>query len=376
MYRLIMFALLIFWIQTVSADTLVLKNGKTITGHIISETSATIFLRDTEGVVRGIEKESVDLEKTKAANQLQTQSTPKKKEAPKDVQKPDKCVPPAPFANMKAVENKLKSQIPNNQIADLLFKDDPMSRWENCLERIGALYRTNKYPVLARCIDLIEVCPDKRGGAGCCPAACITQFKQLIAKGMDEEEASRQSFEAGDCVEGYADQIAPIKHLEAESEFRSAAANGDVQKLNKLAKSGVNMNAAGNDGNTAFTAAILNRNTECVKALISLKANINQFDGHGETPLMKASLSGRLEIVRLLIDANADLNAGTKYGKTALMFAIDQRHVEIIQTLIEAGADINARDSVGQTALIRARYLKGTNAKEIVRLLEQAGAKE
>ena len=51
------------------SSTIILKNGKTITGTVISETDSIIVFKDDHGLQLSIKKQNVDLDKTKQANE-------------------------------------------------------------------------------------------------------------------------------------------------------------------------------------------------------------------------------------------------------------------------------------------------------------------
>lgn len=71
------FALLSFFlISSISFSyTVVLKNGKTVEGTLVEETSDLIVLKDNSGIRINFKKANLDLEKTKAAND-KAESTP------------------------------------------------------------------------------------------------------------------------------------------------------------------------------------------------------------------------------------------------------------------------------------------------------------
>ncbi len=98
---------------------------------------------------------------------------------------------------------------------DLVYQpalSDPITHRGECIERISACIDTNPGP-LAGCIDLITPCPSNAGGSACCPPACLTQFKALMASGQSEEDAIENSFVEGSCVDGYAGQKAAAESV-------------------------------------------------------------------------------------------------------------------------------------------------------------------
>lgn len=101
--------------------------------------------------------------------------------------------------------------------------------------------------------------------------------------------------------------------------------------------------------------------------LIKTGHNVNMSDADGETPLMKAANRGKLRAVDTLIKAGANVNAKDEDGTTALMEAADNGHNDVVLRLIEAGADVNARDHEGETALSKAIEDKHNSTAEILR---------
>ncbi len=143
----------------------------------------------------------------------------------------------------------------------------------------------------------------------------------------------------------------------------------------------------------------------------AMKIDVNRKDKEGMTALSYSTSKGNLEMVQTLLDANADVNAKrlvssgllgwtalslaieenhapivlallaakadpnviiSSDDKTALMVAVETGNIELVQALLIAKADVNAKTKHGYTALSLAR---SNNHADIVRLLEQAGAR-
>jgi hypothetical protein len=85
-------------------------------------------------------------------------------------------------------------------------RDDPMTRWGECLARVMSCYKTNDR--VTGCIEQgIEICASDSGGNGCCPRACVDAYSRLHGSGMSEEDAVEGSFIEGGCIPGFVDLV-------------------------------------------------------------------------------------------------------------------------------------------------------------------------
>jgi ankyrin repeat protein len=106
--------------------------------------------------------------------------------------------------------------------------------------------------------------------------------------------------------------------------------------------------------------------------IIRKDTDLDVVDSNGMTPLMFAADMKRLDIVKLLLKANVALNAQDKWGQTALMISAGRGDVFSVRSLIAAGANLQLVAKNGLTAL---GYAIDNSAKEVARLLRQAGAR-
>ncbi|OBS25862.1 hypothetical protein FPOA_06396 [Fusarium poae] len=99
-------------------------------------------------------------------------------------------------------------------------------------------------------------------------------------------------------------------------------------------------------------------------------ADINVQDNSGCTPLYYAAHCGNAEVVTLLIDLKADLDVKNKHNETALIAACKKHHGNVVRNLVKAKADVRVQSEFG-TAL-QAISLVGCN-KCAEKILEQYG---
>ena len=107
-----------------------------------------------------------------------------------------------------------------------------------------------------------------------------------------------------------------------------------------------------------------------VKTLVKSGVNIHANDDLGNTPLMAAALNADVAMLEILLEAGADVNAANQTGATALMRSATFE--DKVRLLVSKGADVKARSQLGNTALILAA--RSTGNSRTVKLLLDKGA--
>ncbi len=154
-----------------------------------------------------------------------------------------------------------------------------------------------------------------------------------------------------------------------ENELLAAVNGGDPSAVERLIRSGADVNFATADGGASplYNAARRGR-TEIGGLLIDAGADVDWVSQGGYSPLMWAATRGHRDMVRLLAAAGADLEQG-RPRMTALSIAAMYNHTDIVRDLLEWGAD--ATGVLGSVALNHAR---DHGNREVERMLREAGA--
>jgi len=167
-----------------------------------------------------------------------------------------------------------------------------------------------------------------------------------------------------------------------EERLLDMAAVGQLKKINKLLKPGMNLDATDDLGRTALHIGVETEAYDIVSLLISQGAEKNAQDKRGRTPLLIAVNNENPELIKLLSDAGADFSIADEEGNSPASIsllkpiellhylvneenvnnpAIDGRpllHVsaelglyDYLEILLEKGANTILRDNQGFSAL-------------------------
>ncbi|CAI8024817.1 GA-binding protein subunit beta-1, partial [Geodia barretti] len=100
-------------------------------------------------------------------------------------------------------------------------------------------------------------------------------------------------------------------------------------------------------GRTELHDAAERGDVEAVERLLSTSVNINsRTEDVGDTALLVASRRGHVEVVRLLLKAGAAVFIPDKCCRTPLYWASFYDHRAVVELLIENGADVNICNEV------------------------------
>ena len=120
--------------------------------------------------------------------------------------------------------------------------------------------------------------------------------------------------------------------------------------------------------NREWLEATQSRDLEKIQQMLVTGVDINSLDQYGQTALMNAACTGSVDVVRLLIERGAELNHSAKYHLTALMLAVINQNLEIVKLLVEGGANISIRGS-GPFEYTPLEYAERIQSYEISALL-------
>lgn len=153
----------------------------------------------------------------------------------------------------------------------------------------------------------------------------------------------------------------------------NATIGGDVELVDRILSTNVNVNFQDKNGYTALMYAAKTDNPQVMNKLILANADLNlQTRYEKETALIIATIGKNLEAANILLDNGANVNIKDTSGRTALIWAADMNFNDIIIPLLQHSANIDEKDNEdGFTALMWAAF-KGYSG--IVKTLLEQGA--
>jgi uncharacterized protein len=141
----------------------------------------------------------------------------------------------------------------------------------------------------------------------------------------------------------------------AQVEIADAASRGDNADIERLLKSGADVNAQQADGATALQWAAYRGDSRLAELLLKAGAEPGLANHNGATPLWLAAARGDAAVIQALLKGGADANEQLPLGRRPLMLAARSGNVEAVRALLEHGADVNASEAErGTTALMQA----------------------
>ncbi|HTY93284.1 MAG TPA: ankyrin repeat domain-containing protein [Steroidobacteraceae bacterium] len=158
----------------------------------------------------------------------------------------------------------------------------------------------------------------------------------------------------------------------AQAQIADAASQGDRAQVERLLKSGADVNAQQADGATALQWAAYRGDAGLAELLLKAGAKPGLANHDGATPLWLAAARGDAAVIQALLKAGADANEQLPLGRRPLMLAARSGSVEAVHALLEHGADVNASETErGTTALMQAA---DQGHAEVLRELIRRGA--
>ena len=191
----------------------------------------------------------------------------------------------------------------------------------------------------------------------------------LLAAGADREAVDEQGFSAMiyAAEEGATPSLqvmtdgmaeAAIKHLQSSPEILlGPAREGDLFTVQAMLETGIDIDIADEEGNTALSMAAREGHVDVVRYLLGRGARVQSSSGGQCSPVFLAAREDHPEVVRLLVGKGASLEDGCNfrevdyYGETTvvsiyagappLTVAIQEGHTETVATLLRLGSDVN-----------------------------------
>lgn len=141
-----------------------------------------------------------------------------------------------------------------------------------------------------------------------------------------------------------------MSQAQLEATLRKAALLGDADALGRVIETGVNVDAACDQGVNALMNASSNDHTECVRMLLQAGANVHSVNSFQQNALMYAAHKNKHRSIRLLLEGGANVHTVDIFGNNVLMH-IGRDCGDVLRALLDAGADVNGVNLSGYSVL-------------------------
>lgn len=157
------------------------------------------------------------------------------------------------------------------------------------------------------------------------------------------------------------------------SDIADAAMQQNLEEIERLIATGIDVNEQQADGATALHWAVQSDDLAAAELLLGAGASPDVSNRTGATPLRLAAINGNAAMLTLLLEAGTDVNEPlSTTGDTALMMAARTGKPDAIQVLLDAGAEVNAVETWGGTTALMWAATEGH--AEATKMLLNAGA--
>ncbi|KAL2287892.1 hypothetical protein FJTKL_04679 [Diaporthe vaccinii] len=147
-----------------------------------------------------------------------------------------------------------------------------------------------------------------------------------------------------------------------------AVITGSEGRLPDALRSGPDLEASGNRGQTALHLAASYGHVGMIKMLLEAGASPHARSESGSTPAYRAARNGSIAALELLAEAGSDLDAMTWDGWTAVFEAIENHHVLVVEWLVRKGVNLRQKILHGSSVL---EFARGAGDQAIVEIVEK-----
>lgn len=176
-----------------------------------------------------------------------------------------------------------------------------------------------------------------------------------------------------DLVDGkQADFFVRNKKFNDKTLLHFAASNGQVECVEYLIRSGINVNVKDDEGTSPLCNAAFYSNLRMVVCLVGNGADVFARRTCGWSVLQSAAFSGKLDCVQYLTEAGCNVNNTDRDGNAVIHSAAQNGHLHVVKYLVSKGANFYARRNDGWTIMDFVSF-NTNNKKDLIKYFKKFG---